>query len=100
MAISAEQQRKVIERTHHTLQFDAIDQKDRYGNFVLAYVVKEYVLHILCLLAGHQLDPFFLFWAAIGRPAYAFLRPASADQPTQASRIISTKSLQFTQLKA
>jgi hypothetical protein len=65
VAITPKQQGKIIKRTHHTLKLHAIDQKNRYGNLILTDMVKKYVLHVLCLFAGHQLDPFFLFWAEI-----------------------------------
>jgi hypothetical protein len=60
VAIAPEQQREVVERADDALQFYAVDQEDRDRDLVLSNVIQKDVLHILCLLGGHNADPFFL----------------------------------------
>jgi hypothetical protein len=85
VAVPAKQQGKIVEGAYDTLQFYAINQENRNGNLVLAYMVKEYVLHILGLFAGHPFNPFFLFEAVI---AFLPVLPPSCfgASPAKASR--------------
>src|SRR5882757_4341511 len=51
MAVAAQQHREVVEPGDDPLQFDAVHQEDRDGRLVLAQVVQEDVLNVLCLFA-------------------------------------------------
>ena len=49
--VAAEQDAEVVEPSHDTLKLDAIDEKDRQRDLVLAAMVQERVLEVLSALA-------------------------------------------------
>src|ERR1700750_2307634 len=51
MTVAAQQHREVVEPGDDPLQFDAVDQEDRDRRLVLAQMVQEDILNILCLFA-------------------------------------------------
>src|SRR4051794_14733676 len=51
MTVAAQQHRKVVEPGDDSLQFDAVDQENRDRRLVLAQMVQEDVLNVLCLFA-------------------------------------------------
>ena len=53
MAVPAQQDAEIVEPSHDALQLDAVDEKDREGNFVLPDVVEKRVLKILRAIARH-----------------------------------------------
>src|SRR5687767_15984732 len=53
MSIPSQQDAKIIEPGHHTLQLDPIDEKDRQRRFVLADVIEKGVLQVLCAFGRH-----------------------------------------------
>jgi hypothetical protein len=62
VAVAPEQHAKIIEPGDDALEFDAVHQKDRQGNFGFADVIEEGVLEVLCAIACHGLC--FRFWLA------------------------------------
>jgi hypothetical protein len=52
VCIPPEQDREIVEPGDDALQFDAVDEEDGNGRFVLADVVQEDVLNVLIFL-GH-----------------------------------------------
>jgi hypothetical protein len=51
MAGTLQQHREIVERSNVPLQFDSVHQEDRDGRLVLAEVIEEDVLNVLCLFA-------------------------------------------------
>ena len=51
MTVAAQKHREVVEPGDDALEFDAVHQKDRDGRLVLAQMVQEDVLNVLCLFA-------------------------------------------------
>jgi hypothetical protein len=47
VAVTAQQDRKIIEPRYDALQFDAVDQKHGHGRFVFTNVIEENVLNVL-----------------------------------------------------
>jgi hypothetical protein len=63
MPIPSQQHAKIVEPGYHPLQLDAIDEKNREGDFCFTYVIKEGVLQILCAIGCH--GRFFRFLFAV-----------------------------------
>src|SRR5690554_4803743 len=53
LGVPTEQQTEIVEPRDDALQFDAVDEKDRHGDFLLTNVVEERVLQVLHLFTGH-----------------------------------------------
>jgi hypothetical protein len=53
MSISPQQHAKIVKPGHDPLQLYAIDEKNREGDFGLAYMIEEGVLQVLCAIGCH-----------------------------------------------
>src|ERR1700678_4051690 len=53
VAVSPQQDAKIVEPGYHPLQLDAIHEKDREGDFGFTDMIEECVLQILCAFGCH-----------------------------------------------
>src|SRR3954454_15288951 len=72
VAIASQQHTKIVEPGYDPLQFDAVDQENGERRLVLADMVEEGVLKILCAVLRHCGDPFFVRGPL---PATLFAKP-------------------------
>ena len=54
LRIAAQQQTEIVEPSDHTLQLDTVNEENRHRHFLLADVIKEGILQVLLLFAGHS----------------------------------------------
>src|ERR1700676_5597964 len=66
MPVATQKQAKIIEPSHKSLQFDAVDQENGHRGLGLAHMVEESVLKILRFFARHEL--ILLILGRRGRP--------------------------------
>src|SRR5215471_16256293 len=74
VAVASQQHAEVIEPRDDALQFHAVHEKDREGDFCFANVIEEGVLQVLCAVACHGLRFRFLLARAL-RPARVLVMP-------------------------
>jgi len=84
MRVPSQQYAEIIEPSNDPLEFNAVDKKDGNRSFILADMVKEYVLNVLRFFWRHGYPPFRFLEAG---PATTRSRPA----PDGCRRVAATK---------